>query len=293
MLANSLSRVMPALSTSTSRVSPFSRRNSTTRRPASAEVTSSWSGIARSSLARRASSVPAPGTSSTTSRAPSAARVRAIAAPMPRAAPVTSAVRPASGSEAFSVVLPASVETVSSWPVMKALRAERKKRSAPTAPGASTPTPSASRMPLAVAPPRISCATERRNPSTPPRAASRAGSSPVAGWEIVTRRAPGARERIAPASGSSSGPSSAGAESSSATTITEPIERRSSTRRRTSAPSSRSRWATASAPAEAPSTTTGPSTGSGRSSRRRSREGRGRPSCLASMPPGAERMKRV
>src|SRR5699024_12704796 len=79
----------------------------------------------------------------------------------------------------------------------KALRAESRNRSAQTTVGASRPTPSATWMPLAVPPPRISWARERRKPSTPPRAASWAGSAPVAGREIVTTRDPGASDRIA------------------------------------------------------------------------------------------------
>ena len=98
MLTSSLSRVMPALCTTTSRPPCRDVACSTIRRPASSAVTSSWRAVPPTSLATPVSASPAAGTSTATTVAPSRARTRAISAPIPRAAPVTTATLPCEGS---------------------------------------------------------------------------------------------------------------------------------------------------------------------------------------------------
>ena len=167
------------------------------RWPASSRLMSSCRAVPCTSLATAARWSPAAGMSTTTSVAPSRCRVRAIAAPMPRAAPVTTATLPASGFSASAGSCPSAELTVRNCPSTNAERPERKNRRAPRVLGLVVPAPSASRMPLAVAPARSSLASERRSPSTPCRAAAAAGSaaSTRRARDTVMTRAFGARSR--------------------------------------------------------------------------------------------------
>ena len=97
MLASFLSRVMPALCTTTSTPPWCSRRWWAMRCGASLAVMSRTRWSPSSSAIRVCSSLAACGTSTPTTVAPSRCSTRAISSPMPRLAPVTSATFPASG----------------------------------------------------------------------------------------------------------------------------------------------------------------------------------------------------
>ncbi len=97
MLASFLSRVMPALWTTTSTPPCFSFRWCAIRCGASLPVMSRVIQSPSSSFIRVCSSLAACGTSTPTTVAPSRCSTRAICSPMPRLAPVTSAILPASG----------------------------------------------------------------------------------------------------------------------------------------------------------------------------------------------------
>ncbi len=97
MLASFLSRVMPALCTTTSTPPCFSVRWWAIRCGASLPVMSRVSQSPSSSFISDCSSLAACGTSTPRTVAPSRCSTRAICSPMPRLAPVTRATLPASG----------------------------------------------------------------------------------------------------------------------------------------------------------------------------------------------------
>ncbi|OIQ68581.1 hypothetical protein GALL_498250 [mine drainage metagenome] len=157
---------------------------------------------------------------------------------------------------------------------------------------------------MAVAPPRSSLARERRNPSTPWRAAATAGaSSAVEVREIVTTRPPGASRRSTAASAATGAARSSGCSTSDRTRTTAFTVSVVATCRWTSrshpgvsavppvppVPARSCASASASgcgvlAPSwpPRPITSTGPSTSGSPARWRRSGAGRGRPSCFAS-----------
>ncbi len=116
MLTSSLSRVIPALWTTTSTPPCRCRRCSTSRWGASPAVMSSCSAVPPISLATAASCSPAAGMSTATTCAPSLAITFAIDAPMPRAAPVTTATLPASGRSSSSPEVTSAGDSVRTWP---------------------------------------------------------------------------------------------------------------------------------------------------------------------------------
>ena len=109
--------------------------------------------------------------------APSRARVSAMAAPIPRAAPVTRARRPASGRVQSSTWL-AQGPRRRTWPLMKALRGDRKKRKAPSSWSSAALSTYSN---CTVAPSRSSLPSERLKPSRARWATLACGSSRLSG----------------------------------------------------------------------------------------------------------------
>ena len=164
MLASRLSRVMPALCTTTSTPPCAWSRCRASRCGASTAVTSRVTASPPSSVISSCRSEATAGTSTPTTVAPSRCRTRAMEAPMPREAPVTSTTRPAQWARQSSV--PASVgppdPTRTTWPETYADLGES--RNASVEPRASS-APGATWTSCAVAPARISLPSERVKPS--------------------------------------------------------------------------------------------------------------------------------
>ncbi len=166
MLASFLSRVMPALCTTTSTPPWCSRRWWAMRCGASLAVMSRTRWSPSSSAMRVWSSLAAWGTSTPTTVAPSRCSTRAISSPMPRLAPVTRATLPARGrvqSSTWSVAVEPWAPMRTTWPETYADLGERRKASveliAPSAAGATYTS--------WTAPPRpISLPSERVKPSS-------------------------------------------------------------------------------------------------------------------------------
>ncbi|CPU64276.1 Uncharacterised protein [Mycobacteroides abscessus] len=131
-------------------------------------------------------------------------------------------------------------------------------------------------------------ATERRNPSTPSRAAASSGESVSAGArEIVTTRPLGARRRSVAESAMTGADASCGRSIPLSTTTTAPQRVVSSGVWRTSrsqpSRASATRSASSRTPGVPPSTSTGPTVSGSPARKRRRTAGRGRPSFLASV----------